>query len=83
MDRIRPCGLCVRAEFADEDSDGLNYIARPDAKVAHVERPSGSFGTGGAFQAMAWLARERQPYTYCGLPIYRESDGWTEVNPHE
>lgn len=75
---IRPCGLCVRAEFADEDSDGLNYIARPGAKIAHVQRPAGSEGKRGAFQAMAWFARGSNPFTYCGLRIY-ESDDWQEV----
>jgi hypothetical protein len=75
---IRPCGSCVTAEIADDESVDLRYIARPGAKVAHLERPRSSEGHGGWVRAMVFSGRQ-QPHTYCGLPIYWESDVWQYV----
>ena len=69
MIRLKPCGACVRAEFADEESEGLAYMAAPGSRTAHAPRPSGSEGSGDAYQALAWAARGEKAFTYCGRPI--------------
>lgn len=73
---LEPCGSCLTAEFADDDSDDdEKLLLRPGSSTGHLKRPAGSLLKGDVFAAMAQAGR-RQPYTYCGRPI---GDDWSEV----
>lgn len=70
---IRPCGTCLRAEFADEDEDELadRYFVQPGSSTGHVQRPRGSEGKGSPMAQAIRAGRGRQ--TYCGIQMH---DGW-------
>lgn len=72
---IRPCGSCLIAEFADDDSeDDEILVTRPGSDthpaatvVGHLRRPSGSFLRG----AIANMVRTGSDgvFTYCGIKV--------------
>lgn len=72
----RPCGTCLTAEFADEDSeDSVTLLVPPGRQIGHLRRPAGS-SQSSALGLFVSVARGSGPYTYCGRPI---GGDWTEV----
>lgn len=69
----RPCGSCLTAEFADEDSEDDETLFVPPGKdTGHLRRPKGSETRG----IYGMLGRGAEPYTYCGRAI---GDDWQKV----
>lgn len=80
---IRPCGSCLTAEFADDDSeDDEVLVVRPGSDthpaatvVGHLRRPSGSM-LRGAIANMVRAGQTGATFTYCGIKV---GDDWKQV----